>query len=115
MWKEAFIGALCSALPEANGIQMWPSTQVTAAIYGDRKRENVCVRVCLRFSTISDLISVHINMLENAYHVTIHVQANRLLYLVAENTANDFLLLLPFSLPTLYLLVFLLSNYSYQS
>ena len=38
-WKEAFIAPLCSALPEANGIQMWPSTLVTEAIYGERERE----------------------------------------------------------------------------
>lgn len=38
-WREAFIGPVCSALPETNGIQMWPSIVVTATIYGERERE----------------------------------------------------------------------------
>lgn len=47
-WKEAFIGPLCSTLPEANGIQMWPSTVVTAAIYGAREKMCAVVLLCVR-------------------------------------------------------------------
>lgn len=38
----AFIGAVCRALPEANGIQMWLCAQVTAAIYGKKTRDGDC-------------------------------------------------------------------------
>lgn len=52
----AFIGAVRLALPEANGIQMWPSAVVTATIYGERERF-VFFMCCRTFSTHVQMFS----------------------------------------------------------
>lgn len=44
-WKRAFIGPLCSALPEANGIQMWPQhCSDSGHLWSERGK---CVCVCV--------------------------------------------------------------------